>query len=44
MVRLDDGKESTTWNELVQKFKDEGKELNWENLAEFQKKHGIVIH
>ncbi len=44
MVRKDDGKETTTWNELVQRFKNEGKELSWENLAEFQKKHGIVIH
>ncbi|PJB00387.1 MAG: NAD-dependent dihydropyrimidine dehydrogenase subunit PreA [Ignavibacteriales bacterium CG_4_9_14_3_um_filter_30_11] len=44
MVRLDDGKEQKTWNELVQQFKNDDKELSWENLAEFQKKHGIVIH
>ncbi len=44
MVRKDDGKEEKTWNELVQQFKDKGEELSWEKLAEFQKKHGIVIH
>ena len=44
MVRKDDGKEEKTWNELVQQFKDQGEELSWEKLAEFQKKHGIVIH
>ena len=44
MVRLDDGKEEKTWNELVAEFKKDGKELSWENLGEFQKKHGIVIH
>lgn len=44
MVRKDDSSETKTWNELVSQFKDEGKELTWENLAEFQKKHGIVIH
>jgi len=44
MVRLDDGKEEKTWNELINDFKKEGKELTWENLGEFQKKHGIVIH
>jgi dihydropyrimidine dehydrogenase (NAD+) subunit PreA len=44
MVRLDDGAEQKTWNELVEQFKKEGKELTWENLGEFQKKHGIVIH
>ena len=44
MVRKDEGKEQKTWNELIQEFKDQGKELSWENLAEFQKKHGIVIH
>ncbi len=44
MVRVDDEKESRTWNELMNEFKKEGKELSWKNLAEFQKKHGIVIH
>lgn len=44
MVRKDDGVEQKTWNELIRQFQDEGKELTWENLAEFQKKHGIVIH
>ncbi len=44
MVRKDEGVEQKTWNELVRQFQDEGKELTWENLAEFQKKHGIVIH
>jgi len=44
MVRLDDGAEQKTWNELIEQFKKEGKELTWENLGEFQKKHGIVIH
>ena len=44
MVRKDDGIEQKTWNELIRQFQDEGKELTWENLAEFQKKHGIVIH
>ncbi|HKJ81189.1 MAG TPA: NAD-dependent dihydropyrimidine dehydrogenase subunit PreA [Ignavibacteriaceae bacterium] len=44
MVRLDDGKQQKTWNELMAEFKKEGKELTWENLGEFQKKHGIVIH
>jgi dihydropyrimidine dehydrogenase (NAD+) subunit PreA len=44
MVRKDDGVEQKTWNELIRQFQDEGKGLTWENLAEFQKKHGIVIH
>jgi dihydropyrimidine dehydrogenase (NAD+) subunit PreA len=44
MVRLDDGSKSKTWNELMKEFKDEGKELTWDNLREFQKKHGIVVH
>ncbi|MCH7973774.1 MAG: NAD-dependent dihydropyrimidine dehydrogenase subunit PreA [Bacteroidetes bacterium] len=44
MERKDDSSETKTWNELVSQFKDEDKELTWENLAEFQKKHGIVIH
>lgn len=44
MVRVDDGKQEKTWNELMEDFKREGKELTWESLGEFQKKHGIVIH
>ncbi len=44
MVRIDDRNKSKTWNELTEDFKKEGKELSWENLAEFQKKHGIEIH
>jgi len=44
LVRIDDQKESKTWNELMADFKNQGKQLTWENLAEFQKKHGIVIH
>lgn len=44
MVRVDNGKEQKTWNELNVEFKNEGKEITWENLGEFQKKHGIVIH
>ena len=44
MERKDNSSETKTWNELVSQFKEEGKELTWENLAEFQKKHGIVIH
>jgi dihydropyrimidine dehydrogenase (NAD+) subunit PreA len=44
MIRLDDDAEKKTWNELIEQFKKEGKELSWENLGEFQKKHGIVIH
>ena len=44
MVRLDNGAEQKTWNELIEQFKKEGKELTWENLGDFQKKHGIVIH
>ncbi len=44
MVRVDDESQSKTWNELMADFEREGKPLSWENLAEFQKKHGIVIH
>ena len=44
MVRVDDESESKTWNELMEDFKKEGKELSWKNLEEFKKKHGIVIH
>jgi len=44
MVRVDDQSASKSWNELMQDFEKEGKSLTWENLAEFQKKHGIEIH
>lgn len=44
MVRVDDKTVSKSWNELMKEFEKEGKKLSWENLAEFQKKHGIVIH
>jgi len=44
MVRVDDKSKSITWNQLITQFKNEGKDLSWENLAEFQKKHGIEIH
>lgn len=44
MVRVDDGSESKTWNQLVKEFDEEGKPVSWENLAQFQKKHGIEIH
>ncbi|MFC2084992.1 NAD-dependent dihydropyrimidine dehydrogenase subunit PreA [Bacteroidota bacterium] len=44
MIRLDDGSKTKTWNELMKDFEKEGKSLTWENLAKFQKKHGIVIH
>ena len=44
MIRIDDGSESKTWNELIADFRNEGKELTWENLGEFQRKYGIVIH
>ncbi len=44
MVRVDDKTESKTWNELMKEYKNENKPLTWENLAEFQKAHGIEIH
>ena len=44
MVRLDDGSQEQTWNGLLQQFKSQGQELTWENLREFQHKHGIEIH
>ena len=44
MVRVDNESESKTWNELMADFKREGKEPSWENIEEFKKKHGIVIH
>jgi dihydropyrimidine dehydrogenase (NAD+) subunit PreA len=44
MERVDDERNSKTWNELINEFKKEGKELSWKNLAEFQENHGIKIH
>lgn len=44
MVRVDDGTQSKTWNELMNDFKNRGEELTWENLRAFQKQHNIVIH
>jgi dihydropyrimidine dehydrogenase (NAD+) subunit PreA len=44
MVRVDDGKETKTWNELVDDFKKENYELTWKMLRAFQKKHGIEVH
>ncbi len=44
MVRVDDEIASKTWNELMNDFQKQNKPLTWENLADFQKKHGIVIH
>ena len=44
MVRVDDGSNKKSWNELLNDYTKEGKELSWENLEEFKKKHGIVIH
>jgi dihydropyrimidine dehydrogenase (NAD+) subunit PreA len=41
MVRLDDGKETMTWNELMKQLP---QPLTWEALRAFQKKHGIEIH
>jgi dihydropyrimidine dehydrogenase (NAD+) subunit PreA len=41
MVRLDDGKEAITWNELVKRMP---QPLTWEALRQFQHKHGIEIH
>ncbi len=41
MVRLDDGTESVTWNELMKELP---QPLTWEALQAFQHKHGIEIH
>jgi dihydropyrimidine dehydrogenase (NAD+) subunit PreA len=41
MVRLDDGKEAITWNELMKQMP---QPLTWEALRQFQRKHGIEIH
>jgi dihydropyrimidine dehydrogenase (NAD+) subunit PreA len=41
MVRVDDGKEAITWNELMKQMP---QPLTWEALRQFQHKHGIDIH
>ena len=41
MVRVDDGRESVTWNELVGRLP---RPLTWESLRAYQKDHGIDIH
>ncbi|MDP3581969.1 MAG: NAD-dependent dihydropyrimidine dehydrogenase subunit PreA, partial [Ignavibacteria bacterium] len=44
MIRIDDGSASKTWNQLNEEFRKSGIPMTWEKLAEFQKKHDIVIH
>ncbi len=41
MIRLDDNKETVTWNELMRQLP---QPLTWEALRQFQKVHGIEIH
>jgi len=41
MVRLDDGLQSKTWNELVKELP---QPLTWDALRAFQRQHGIEIH
>jgi dihydropyrimidine dehydrogenase (NAD+) subunit PreA len=41
MVRIDDGSEALTWNELMKQMP---QPLTWEALRQFQHKHGIEIH
>jgi dihydropyrimidine dehydrogenase (NAD+) subunit PreA len=41
MVRVDDGTEAITWNELMKQMP---QPLTWEALRQFQHKHGIEIH
>ncbi len=41
MVRLDDGKEAMTWNQLMKTLP---QPVTWEALRQFQHKHGIDIH
>jgi dihydropyrimidine dehydrogenase (NAD+) subunit PreA len=41
MVRMDNGTEAITWNELMKQLP---QPLTWEQLRQFQKKHGIEIH
>ena len=41
MVRVDDGKEAITWNELMRQMP---QPITWEALRQFQHKHGIEIH
>ncbi len=44
MVKTDDSSGEKTWNGLMNDYQKESKPLTWENLAEFQKSHGIIIH
>lgn len=41
MIRVDDGREAVTWNELMKQLP---QPLTWEALRQFQQKHGIEIH
>ena len=41
MVRIDDGKDAITWNQLMNQLP---QPLTWESLRQFQRKHGIDIH
>jgi dihydropyrimidine dehydrogenase (NAD+) subunit PreA len=41
MVRLDDGSEAISWNELMKQLP---QPLTWEALRQFQAKHGIHLH
>lgn len=41
MVRLDDGSEAISWNELMKQLP---QPLTWEALRQFQATHGIQIH
>ncbi len=41
MERIDDGSETKTWNQLMTELP---QPLQWSDLREFQKKHGIEIH
>ena len=41
MVRIDDGKNAITWNQLMKQLP---QPLTWESLRQFQRKHGIDIH
>ncbi|HUL45130.1 MAG TPA: NAD-dependent dihydropyrimidine dehydrogenase subunit PreA [Bacteroidota bacterium] len=41
MVRIDEGKETMTWNELMKQLP---QPVTWEALQQFQKKHRIEIH
>jgi len=41
MVRVDNGKETISWNELMRQLP---QPVTWEALRQFQHKHGIEIH